>query len=855
MMGITFGVFSPWLNHDFCRRLTLCLAHFVWQGSAVALAYVVAVACLRRSAANTRYVVAGMMLALMAACLPTTFCWLSASSRDRKDGPHELTKAAASDHPSVIATISTGDPAVTTTRLPKSPHPATVDQQAIWSTVVDGGRAVLFSLAPWFSMLYAAGVLVMLFRLSAGIWGGRRLRQSATVCDDASILQSVRTCCLRLGIRAAPAVAYCQRVSAPLVIGVLKPTILLPAVLATGLSGKQLELVLMHELAHIRRFDLAVNVVQRLVESLLFFHPAVWWLSGQVRYERENACDDLALTSDCPPTQYADALVRAAELCSSFQGHSARFARQTSLASTGQSDSQFKRRIMRLLNRQNRSPIQITHVGVLLSTFALASFLIAPALVRTQEFQPNADSSVPTHSTTKSDDVPRAQIVKRVRIEGNYSTEVSKMPKLGTCEGQPFDSHIVQEDARTLASSRKFLDVRSKLEPTPEGMIVIFRVVERPTIEEVTFVGNQEIRSQTLRKKSQLEKKQPLDPYAVEESRRRVEAYYKEKEYNHAEVTTIEGTKPNDRRVVFLVDEGTSHRTFWTIFDGNTIASSARLRSIIGADENGSSQDALRLNRNKIVDDEQKLYAYYRGLGFFTAKIGHELEFNESKTSLTIRYVINEGTRYSIRNVSFIGNEHFQVGQLNKELQQIAGKPFDQTALDHDLAGIRDVYGSYGYVFADIQHDLRLSEDKPELDLVYNIAEGKQYRVGPININIAGDDPHTTHATILDRMSLRPGDIVDTKKLREDERRLRFSSIFNTDPSKGSVPKIEENSARDGNDTSKGKSGTNERNSFTDSEVLDVIPTRDDQGNLIVMFVPSSHNSEVDATPTRESAR
>jgi len=68
-------------------------------------------------------------------------------------------------------------------------------------------------------------------------------------------------------------------------------------------------------------------------------------------------------------------------------------------------------------------------------------------------------------------------IVKQVKVEGNFSTDTSKMPKLGTREGQPFDAHIVQEDVRTLAGSRKFLDVRSKLEPTAEGMIVIFQVV------------------------------------------------------------------------------------------------------------------------------------------------------------------------------------------------------------------------------------------------------------------------------------------------------------------------------------------------------------------------------------------
>ena len=450
-------------------------------------------------------------------------------------------------------------------------------------------------------------------------------------------------------------------------------------------------------------------------------------------------------------------------------------------------------------------------------------------------------------------------IVKQVKVEGNFSTEVSKMPKLGTREGQPFDAHIVQEDVRTLASSRKFLDVRSKLEPTPEGMVVIFQVVEHPTIDEVTFVGNQDIRSQTLRKKSELEKKQPLDPYAVEEGRRRLEAYYKEKGYEHAEITTIEGTKPSDRKVVFLVDEGTSQRIFWTSFDGNTIASGARLRTQISQRPGFMWLFGGKVDRKKIDEDEQKLYAYYRGLGFFTAKIGHELDYNESKTWLTLRFIINEGPRYSIRNVSFIGNEHFKVGQLNKNLQQIAGKPFDQAALDHDLGGIRDVYGSHGYVFADIQHDVRLSEDKPELDLVYNVAEGKQYRVGHININIAGDDPHTAHATILDRMSLRPGDIVDTKKLRDDERRLKFSSIFNTDPTKGGPPKIAfvKSDDKDGSETadsgsddssSSKKRGRNSSDNYRgqspDTEVLDVYPAHDPEGKVVAVFVPQSNSRD-----------
>jgi outer membrane protein insertion porin family len=381
-------------------------------------------------------------------------------------------------------------------------------------------------------------------------------------------------------------------------------------------------------------------------------------------------------------------------------------------------------------------------------------------------------------------------IVREVRVEGNHTTPLAKMPKLSTRVDQPFDPHLVEEDVRALASSRKFLDVKSQFQSVPGGIIVIFQVVERPTLEYVKFVGNQDVRTQTLRKKSELEKGQPLDPYAVEEARRRVEAYYHEKGYNHIQITTVEGDKPNDRGAVFMVDEGQSERVLWVSFDGNTIASGPRLRTQIAIKPGVLWLFGGKVDRKKIDDDVQKLYAYYRGLGFFKAKISPDLDYNEDKNWLTLTYVIEEGPRFSIRNVSFNGNEKFKAGELSKGLEQISGKPFNQATLDHDLIAIRDVYGTHGYVFSDVQAETRLLEDKPEMDLIYNVSEGKRYRVGKINVNIAGDDPHTKHATIYDRLSLHPGDIVDTKKIREDERRLRASALFNVDPSKGGAPKI-----------------------------------------------------------------
>ena len=404
---------------------------------------------------------------------------------------------------------------------------------------------------------------------------------------------------------------------------------------------------------------------------------------------------------------------------------------------------------------------------------------------KTSNLTPNANGGAPVAPTGNE------VIVKDVRIEGNHQTSSGKLPKLRTRIGEVFDPHIVQEDARALSQSHNFLDVVSQYQAVPGGMAVIFKVVERPIMEHVDFVGNQDTRTQSLRKKAELEKGQPLDPYAVEEGRRKVEEYYHEEGYSHAVITVLEGTKAGDRGVTYMVDEGPQEKIMWTSAEGNTVASDARLRTIGIQEKPGIAWlFGGKYDRKKVDEDQEKLYAYYRGLGFFKAKISPDISWNESHTYASIKWIIDEGPRFKIRTVTFNGNEKFKVGELNAKLQENPGKDFNQSTLDHDLNGIRDVYGSRGYVFADVQARTVLLEDQPEMDLVYEINEGKQYRVGQININIGGDSPHTSHRVVLDRLSLRPGDILDTKKLRDDERRLKFASVFNTDPTKGVAPKI-----------------------------------------------------------------
>jgi hypothetical protein len=155
--------------------------------------------------------------------------------------------------------------------------------------------------------------MVFSARLLMGWLGLRRLRRGAAGAraEVEAMLERLKE---RLGVRGLVAVLETARVEVPSVIGVLRPVVLFPASALTGIPAEQLEGLLAHELAHIRRHDYLVNLLQSVVETLLFYHPAVWWVSGRIREEREHCCDDMVVGAGVGRVVYARALAEMERL-------------------------------------------------------------------------------------------------------------------------------------------------------------------------------------------------------------------------------------------------------------------------------------------------------------------------------------------------------------------------------------------------------------------------------------------------------------------------------------------------------------------------------------------------------------
>ncbi|MCA9212525.1 MAG: hypothetical protein KDB27_05645 [Planctomycetales bacterium] len=379
-----------------------------------------------------------------------------------------------------------------------------------------------------------------------------------------------------------------------------------------------------------------------------------------------------------------------------------------------------------------------------------------------------------------------------VKIVGNKQVPEQKIrSKLQTVAGRRFDPETVQADVRELSTSGYFQNVRTYKKSVQGGVEITFEVVELPLIQYVRFVGNSEISKRKLLKRAELKEGEALHRYRVEEAKRRIEEFYKEKGYVDAEVEIQEGTSIDDKGVVFAIHEGKLQRVWKTRFVGNSKEfPDGRLKALIKSKPGPLYYFKGKTDTDQIDADVNTLKKYYRDLGYFNAKVSRTVEPGESGKWLTITFVIDEGQRYSVRDVSVIGASKFTTESLMAQLEMKSGDAFNATVMNRDLNSLRDAYGSHGYIHADIKAEPHFLEEPGVMNLVYNIAEGDQYRVGDINVVIDGDNPHTRRDVVMNRISLSPGDVIDIRKLRDSERRLKASQLFLADPTRGVVPSI-----------------------------------------------------------------
>jgi Tol biopolymer transport system component len=307
----------------FFSKLSIALLHFLWQGLILALCALLLLLLLRRKSAAARYLALLAVLGGMAICPVATFFLLPNQTLPPQGqlehfqlsgGDRFNPNAAGTQLPPVTpaTTISTAASSLieTTTAEPSAaPLPA-----SSWQVPLHRIRIWLGDHLLWTAVLWLAGVALMLGRFLFGLFVLARCQRRGLQPISDALAERFAYLAKRLAVTRPVRLLISSLVQVPTVIGWLRPVILLPASALTGLAPAQLEAILAHELAHIRRRDYLVNLFQILVETFLFYHPAVWWVSNRLREEREHCCDDLVVGLGGSPLVYVKALTRLAEI-------------------------------------------------------------------------------------------------------------------------------------------------------------------------------------------------------------------------------------------------------------------------------------------------------------------------------------------------------------------------------------------------------------------------------------------------------------------------------------------------------------------------------------------------------------
>jgi beta-lactamase regulating signal transducer with metallopeptidase domain len=337
------------------------LLHFIWQGVAIAALFGASLMFCRQ--AQARYALGIATLALMMVAPVLTFAWLSSATGSIS----QLSAQAASA--TIAQQIAAPAEHIAFTVVAQATHP---------------------SVMLWVVQAWLLGVILLTARTAGGVLWISRIRRSQIELLTAEIHNRCLAIQQRMRLNRAIHYGHCRSLDSPMVLGWFRPIVLVTTQALTGLTVQQLQAVIAHELAHIRRHDAFINLLQIAAETLLFYHPAIWWVSRRIRIEREVCCDDEALAVCGEPVSYARALALMEEW---------RTAPALSMAANR---GPLTERVLRLLGVTTASH-RIRAAGI-----GISALCIAAALFAGQSFVEVAHATLddpPTRSQGRKNDV------------------------------------------------------------------------------------------------------------------------------------------------------------------------------------------------------------------------------------------------------------------------------------------------------------------------------------------------------------------------------------------------------------------------------------------------------------------
>ena len=365
-----------------------------------------------------------------------------------------------------------------------------------------------------------------------------------------------------------------------------------------------------------------------------------------------------------------------------------------------------------------------------------------------------------------------------IQIKGNYAiSSATILNKLKLKPGDAFEESALNKELKRLYAMGFFSDVFVETEDLPEGVIVVFTVVEKPIIDNIEFRGNARLKSGRLTKKVTIQKGDLLDLNLISQDVAAIRGYYVEEGYSSVSVDYDIETEAETGRanVIFVIDEGMPSRVKTIKIEGNKNIPSGELLKLM------ATKTAWWFIRKGSFDEDQfqadlnRIKAYYRSKGFLDASVNSRRDYSEDGKDMYLTVVVSEGQKYLVGEITIQGDLVFTEEEIYKKIKMKPGDDFDYEKIKEDIEAVRSVYYDAGYMDAEVDLQHKYNASTGRMDMMYVITPHQIIYVGKINVL---GNTKTKDKVVRRELRLYPGERYDGEKLKKSKERIYNLGFF-----------------------------------------------------------------------------
>ena len=368
-----------------------------------------------------------------------------------------------------------------------------------------------------------------------------------------------------------------------------------------------------------------------------------------------------------------------------------------------------------------------------------------------------------------------------VRIQGNRRIEsTSILNVIAVRAGDTLYNDKTDTDIRAIYKLGHFQDVQALKEDSDKGVVLVYSVLEKAIVREITFEGNKEIKTDKLKEVLDIRQNSVFSSKDLDKSVTKIKKLYGDEGYYLAAVQTeVKKSSPSDLAVILKIIEGDKILIKDIRLDGVKAFSDSKLKGIMETKEKWFMSwltGAGTYKEEVLKNDALLLSDHYLNNGYINIKVGEPVvKLNDTKSALDVSIGITEGEQYRIGAINFKGELLDSEADLVKKLKIVPGEIFNRSILRTDIGTLTDLYGDKGYAFATINPQTRLDNEKKSVDMTFDVEKGELVSIE--RINIAGN-PKTRDKVIRREMRITENGLYSTTGIKRSKQNLMNLGFF-----------------------------------------------------------------------------